>query len=237
MVVTIKVDIVGGSLAGFSAAISLKENDKSIKVVVHEKHKKIGYNPEGRRCGEAHSIEKEWNKWIPEKDSIFSTILKAEIYVGNKKQIIHRKPDSAYILNRQEFICQLARKAEKLGSIIQTNDKIKTINDLEGDFIIDASGCPSTIKRELGLKRGIKGVTYQQTLEDANCFISDVVKIFYTGNFGYFWIFPRNPKKKEINLISLCNSCHGKTNFNREKWMWFFKNLKNCNKKTTQLCI
>ena len=40
----IKVDIVGGSLAGLSTAISLKENDNSIKVVVHEKHKKIGYN-------------------------------------------------------------------------------------------------------------------------------------------------------------------------------------------------
>jgi flavin-dependent dehydrogenase len=26
------------------------------------------------------------------------------------------------------------------------------------------------------------------------------LKVIYTGNFGYYWIFPRDPKKKEINL-------------------------------------
>ena len=54
--ITIKVDIIGGGIAGLSSAISLKENDKTIKVVIHEKNNKIGYNYEGRRCGEAHSI-------------------------------------------------------------------------------------------------------------------------------------------------------------------------------------
>ena len=63
--ITIKVDIVGGSISGLTAAKSLKENDESIKVVVHEKYKEIGYNREGRRCGEAHSIESIWKKWKP----------------------------------------------------------------------------------------------------------------------------------------------------------------------------
>jgi flavin-dependent dehydrogenase len=58
-VILIKVDIVGGSIAGLSSALSIKENNESIDVVVHEKNKKIGYNHEGRKCGEAHSIEKE----------------------------------------------------------------------------------------------------------------------------------------------------------------------------------
>lgn len=169
--INIKVDIIGGSLGGLSAAISLKENDKSIKVVVHEKHKKIGYNHEGRRCGEAHSIEAEWKKWKPEKKSYFNEITKVEAIVGNKEHIFNRKPGTAFMLNRQEFICQLARDAEKLGAVIQTDDKIKTISDIDGDYIIDASGCPSSIKRELGLTKGIKGVAYQQTLEDSNRFI------------------------------------------------------------------
>jgi protoporphyrinogen oxidase len=39
MVVSIKVDIVGADLSGLSTAISLKEHDKSIIVVVHEKYK------------------------------------------------------------------------------------------------------------------------------------------------------------------------------------------------------
>ena len=195
-----KVDIVGGSISGLSTAISLKEHNESITVIVHEKHKKIGYNHEGRRCGEAHSVEFEWKKWKPEKKSYFNEITKGEVIIGSKKRVYHREPGVGYILNRPEFICQLARKAEKLGVIIQTDDKIKTINDLDGKFIVDASGCPSTVKRELEINRGIKGVTYQQTLEDSNYFISDTLKFIYLGNVGYYWIFPRDPKKKEINL-------------------------------------
>ena len=198
--IRIKVDIVGGSLSGLSAAISLKKNNSKIDVIVHEKYKKIGYNHEGRRCGEAHSVESEWKHWKPAKKSIFNEIINVETIIGSKTYVVKRAPGASCILNRQEFICQLAREAEKLGAVIQTNDKIKTISDLDGNYIIDASGCPSSIKRELGLNRGIKGMTYQQTLEDANCFISDTVKIFFTESFGYYWIFPRNPIKKEINI-------------------------------------
>jgi flavin-dependent dehydrogenase len=87
-----------------------------------------------------------------------------------------------------------------LGVKILKNNKINGINDLNADFIIDASGCPSIVKKELGLNRGIKGKTYQQTLENSNIFISDTVKLFYSEFGGYFWIFPRNPSKKEINI-------------------------------------
>jgi flavin-dependent dehydrogenase len=199
-VVIIKVDIVGGSISGLSTAIALKQYNKSIKAVVHEKYKTIGYNREGRRCGEAHSVESEWKKWKPKGKSIFNEITKIETIIGKKRHILIRKPGTSCILNRQEFICQLSRQAEKLDVIIQTDDKIKTISSLDGDYIIDASGCPSSIKRELGFDKGIKGLTYQQTLEDSNCFVSDTVKIVFTESFGYYWIFPRNSLKKEINF-------------------------------------
>lgn len=196
----IKVDIIGGSLGGCSAAISLKQHDPSIDVVIHEKYKEIGYNHEGRRCGEAHSVEREWTKWKPEGKSIFNTILKGEVTIGKKQYQTRRQPGVAFVLNRQEFICQLARDAEKHGAIIRTNDKIKTIEDLHGDYIIDASGCPSCVRRELGLRPGFVGTTYQQTLEDANCFCADTIKIIFTSTPGYFWIFPRNPEKQEVNV-------------------------------------
>jgi flavin-dependent dehydrogenase len=197
---SIKVDIVGGSLSGLSTAISLKEHDPSIEVVVHEKYKTIGYNHEGRRCGEAHSLEREWTKWKPTGKSIFNQIRKGEVFVGKKRYEVHRLPGAAFILNRQEFVCQLARDAEKLGALICANERIKAVADLDGDFFVDASGCPSTIKRELGFNQGLKGATYQQTLEDTNCFVSDTVKIFYTSRFGYFWVFPRTPEKNEVNV-------------------------------------
>ena len=200
MVSVIRVDIVGGSISGFSAAMSLKECKKSIEVVVHEKYREIGYNHEGRQCGEAHTVEGEWKKWAPENDSIFNDITKGEVLVGNKKLLFQRTPGTSCILNRQAFICQLARTAKQQGVVIQTNDKIKTIAELEGDYIIDASGCPSSIKRELGIPYGLVGSAYQQTLEQSNWFFPNTVKIVFFGEFGYYWIFPRDPRKKEINL-------------------------------------
>lgn len=198
--VKIKIDVVGGGLGGLSAAISLKETNKDISVSVHEKYKEIGYNHEGRRCGEAYTCEGEQARWKPIGKSIFNIITRVETIVGDRKYTLKRAPGTSYMLNKQEFICQLARDAEKLGVEIKTNDKIKSVGDLDGDYIVDASGCPSSIKRELGLSKGIKGFTYQQTLEDSNFFVSDVVKVIFTGSPGYYWIFPRNPEKREINL-------------------------------------
>jgi len=199
-VIKIKVDIIGGSLSGISAGISLKKNNKSVEVIIHEKHKTIGYNHEGRRCGEAHTVESKWIPDIPKGKSIFNNITKAEVIIGKKRHIVHKEINKAFILNRQEYIYQLGKKAENLGVIISTNDKIKTINDLDGNYIIDASGCPSLVKRELGLSGGIRGTTYQQTLENSNNFISDTIKVIHSEFGGYFWIFPRNPLKNEINL-------------------------------------
>lgn len=198
--IRIKIDIVGGSISGLSAATSLKEHGRDITVVIHEKHKNIGYNPEGRRCGEAYKIEPQWNKWQPKKECIFNEIKTVEAIIDDKKYVSNLEPGNYMILNRQEFICQLANTAEKLGVEILTDDKIKSVDDLDGDYIIDASGCPSSIKRELGLNKGIKGVTYQQTLECSNCFNPHLVKISFMGLFGFYWIFPRNSEKKEVNI-------------------------------------
>lgn len=169
-------------------------------MVVHEKYKDIGYNHEGRRCGEAHTVEREWTKWIPLGKSVYNTILNAEVVIGQKHYRTQRPPGVAFILNRQEFICQLARDAEKRGVLLKTNEKIRSVEDLDGDVIVDASGCPSIVKRELNLKTGFIGITYQETLEDSNVFQADTIQVMFTIPSGYFWIFPRNPEKKEVNI-------------------------------------
>jgi flavin-dependent dehydrogenase len=197
----IKIDIVGGSLSGLSTAISLKRHDKSIDVIVHEKYRTMGYNHEGRRCGEAYSIGEDWKKWRPSEKSVFNHITKIETVVGDKHYSSLRKPGEYFILNRQEFICQLAREAEQLGVTLCTGDRIHSIDELDGEYIVDASGYPSTIKRELHLESGMQAKTYQQTLENCNLFIPHLLKLIYTDFCaGYFWIFPRNPEKKEVNL-------------------------------------
>jgi len=137
---------------------------------------------------------------VPTGKSIYNTILRAEVTVGKHHYITTRPPGVAFILNRQEFICQLACDAEKKGVILQTNDKIQSINDLTGDVLVDASGCPSMVKRELNLRVGYIGKTYQETLEDANCHFCDTIQIIFSRDGGYFWIFPRNPEKNEVNI-------------------------------------
>lgn len=168
--------------------------------MVHEKYKEIGYNHEGRRCGEAHSVEREWIQWKPTGKSIFNSILHADVTIGKHRYTAQRPPNVGFMLNRQEFICQLARDAEKRGVVLQTNDKVQSVDDLNGDVLVDASGCPSIVKRELKLGTGFIGVTFQQTLENANCFQSDTIRIFFSSSGGYFWVFPRDPKKHEVNV-------------------------------------
>lgn len=127
-------------------------------------------------------------------------ILRAEVTIGKHHYVAQRPPNVAFMLNRQEFICQLARDAEKKGVDFKTSDKIRSVDDLDGDVIVDGSGCPSMVKRELGIGSGFLGTTYQETLEDANCFQPDILRIIFSVPAGYYWIFPRNPEKKEVNI-------------------------------------
>jgi len=200
VVIVIRIDIVGGSLGGLSAALSLKRLDRTLDVVVHEKYNAIGYNHEGRRCGEGYEIEPDWNHWQPTERSIFNHIQQIETIVGKKTYRAHQPPGTFYMLNRQEFICQLARDAEGLDVEINTGDKIHSVDELDGEYIVDASGCPSTIKKSLGLHQGIVGSTYQQTIEGCNWFAPHVIKVIFFDASGYYWVFPRDPKKREINL-------------------------------------
>jgi flavin-dependent dehydrogenase len=199
-VIIIKVEIIGGGLAGLSTAISLKNLDNNIEVTLHEKYKEIGYNPEGRRCGEGHTVEANWKKWKPNEKSIYNQVTTVLTFVDNKKYTAKVQSGIGYILNRQEFIHQLGQQAKKTGVEIITGDKIHSENELKANYIIDASGCPSIIKKNLGLDKGIKGQSYQQTLEQSNCFISDTLKVYFSDALGYYWIFPRDPTKKEVNV-------------------------------------
>lgn len=195
-----KVDIIGGGIAGISTSLALKRQNKEIDVTIHEKNKKIGYNHNARKCGEGYTYVKEWGVEKPQKKSIFCEIKKIEVKIGNKKSIHPSKPNTLFTLNKPEFICQIKRKAEKLGVEIVTEDKIKNINELDSDYIVDASGCPSLVKRKLKINNSFASVGYQQTIENYKNFNKNVYKIFFQGDAGYYWIFPRNPDKKEINV-------------------------------------
>jgi flavin-dependent dehydrogenase len=195
-----QVDIIGGGLAGLATALSLKQHDARIDVIVHEKHKNIGYNTDGRRCGEAHNIDAEWMKWKPPLEGRYTQITHAETTIGENRFTIHQKPDTAWVLNRPAYIAWLGKQALDMGVEIRCNEKINDVYGLPGDFIVDASGCPSMVKRQLGLRKGFIGCSYQQTLQNASWYVSDTIRIVYDAHGGYFWVFPRDPTKKEINV-------------------------------------
>jgi flavin-dependent dehydrogenase len=201
-VIPIKIDIVGGGLSGLSTAITIREQNPHINVVVHEKNKEIGYNREGRRCGEGYCLYPEIIRWQPLEKSIFTVIKKQDFTVGEKTYHMPAPSvvSSVIILNKQEFIAQLGRQAATLGVEIRTDDSITSIESMNGDYLVDASGCPSVIRRQLGIPTKHYGICYQETLQDANVFSSDTMRFFFLESLGYYWMFPRNPQKKEINL-------------------------------------
>ncbi|MEM0493154.1 MAG: NAD(P)/FAD-dependent oxidoreductase [Candidatus Thermoplasmatota archaeon] len=132
------------------------------------------------------------------------------------RYVIKRSPGTSYILNRQRFIAQLRERSKRLGVVFCMGEKVKSIDRFDGDYIVDASGCPSTIKRLLDIPLRRVGLTYQQTLENSNCFLHGKIRMIFSGDFGYYWVFPRDPKKNEVN-VGLGVFSHGKMRRLKEK--------------------
>jgi flavin-dependent dehydrogenase len=195
-----QVDIIGGGLSGLATALSIKEHDSSVDVIVHEKYKRIGHNRDARKCGEAHSVESFSLKWKPLKKGIANSIHRGEIVVGNKTYVFERKPDTAWILDRPSFIESLGEKAKKKNVEFMLNDTIDDISSLSGDIIVDASGCPSIVKRNLGIPHRFVGLGFQQTIKDCSAFNDHTLKIIFDRNGGYYWLFPRHSKTREMNI-------------------------------------
>jgi len=76
------------------------------------------------------------------------------------------------------------------------------------------------VKRELNIGTGFTGKTYQETLENSNCFHCNTIQIIFTSHFGYFWIFPRNPEKREVNVGV---ATFGKFGYNLREMLTSFK--------------
>lgn len=194
------VHIIGGGLSGLATALSIKEHNEHIAVTIFEKHKKIGFNTDGRQCGEAHNIDAEWMKWKPSKKAIACSVSKGEVYVGNHQYHYESKPGTAWILNRPQFIFELAEKAKELGVQIQCNSKIHDSSFSNADIIVDASGCPSVIKKKYNFLHGLYSKSYQQTLIDSNSYFPNTLKVYFDQRIGYYWIFPRREQYQEINI-------------------------------------
>lgn len=206
-----QVDIIGGGLSGLSTALSIKDHDSNVKVCVHEKHDRIGFNRDARKCGEAHCIESFSLKWKPPDQAIASPIYHGETIAGKKKITYERKPDTAWILDRPAYIAYLGEKCTQCGVEFSLTDKITDVWDLSGDIIVDASGCPSVVKKQLGFKHRFVGIGYQQTIEQCSAFEKNTLRLFFDKHGGYYWLFPRDQQNRELNIgIGVFNNIDSK---------------------------
>jgi len=171
-------------------------------VTVHEKHRTIGYNPEGRRCAEGYIWYPDLPEWGPPSDCVYTVIKDQELVLGGTSYNPPIDPRllATVIINKQRFIARLGSQAQELGVDVRTHNAITKVSQLDGHYIVDASGCPSLLRKDLGFPVERAAKSYQQTLEEANVFLADTVRFFFKNSLGYYWIFPRDTAKREINL-------------------------------------
>ena len=194
-----RIAIVGGGVAGLASAYWLSKH--GFKVKLYERHREIGFNPDGFRCGEAHFVRAE-EGITPPKNAISKVVRGVLLRTCNKKYIVLPKKElngTMVVLHKPKFLRFLAEIAEREGAEIITGRKIRRKQDLgDADFILDASGCPPLFKP---LNRKRLGITYQETIENCNIYPKDFLEQHWLQHeMGYLWIFPKDDRTRTVNL-------------------------------------
>lgn len=207
--------IVGGNLAGASAAINAAK--KGVNVALIERHKEP-FDP--AHCGEGVAdVAFDFfdflgiNKNKLSKNIISNFIIDISDF---KKFNFKLTKHKVYIFNRTQLEKDLLKKAEKNGAKIILGSNVRDFNPpnkiildnnktLEGKIIIDASGISCKIGSKLGINTKLKpedvGVCIQSRVEGD--FNEDTIQLWYHrpyAPFGYSWLFPINKKIANIGL-------------------------------------
>ena len=206
------VVVVGGNLAGATAAINAVESGVSVALV--ERHKKPFFPA---HCGEA--MPDTWAKFINlEKTGCPINKIKNVIFnvSSSKEYHINMNKHRAYIIDRNYAENYLLEEAKNKGVDLKLGMKMtdfKPPNDvildndktIKGRFIIDASGISCQVGRRIGMATKLKpediGVCIQSRV---HCNLkSDTIKMWFHkpyAPFGYAWFFPVNNKEANIGI-------------------------------------
>lgn len=196
------VVVIGGNLAGASAAIYAAQSGVSVALVERNKEPLFP-----ARCGEgitdvtAESLVLD--KIGCQQNDIKNVIInvaspKEYTFTLNKHRMI--------VFDRNYLEKELLKKAEKQGVVLLLGRSMKDFNPpheiilenhnkIEGRVIIDASGIACQVGRRLGLNTRLKpkdiGVCIQSRVQSD--FNADTIKYWYHrpyAPFGYAWLFP-----------------------------------------------
>jgi digeranylgeranylglycerophospholipid reductase len=206
------VVVIGGNLAGASAAINAVE--KGVSVALVERHKEP-FSP--AHCGEGIA---DVTAELLELDKINcpkNEINLVQVNVSNFKEYSFKlKTHKIFIIDRDYLEKRLLEKAREKGVklILGVGMKdFKPLNDvildnedkISGKVIVDASGIACQIGRRIGLNTRLKpediGVCIQSRVKSN--FNNQSQKMwFHTpyAPFGYSWVFPKSNTLANIGL-------------------------------------
>jgi digeranylgeranylglycerophospholipid reductase len=204
------VIVIGGNLAGASAAINAAE--KGVNVALVERHMEP-FSP--AHCGEG--IADVTGELLDKINCPKNEINFVQINVSTfKEHLFKLKTHKIFIIDRNYIEKSLLEKARKKGVKlilgVGMND-FKPPNDvilgneekISGKVIIDASGIACQVGRRIGLNTRLKpediGVCIQSRVKSN--FNNQIQKMwFHTpyAPFGYAWVFPKSSTLANIGL-------------------------------------
>jgi len=206
------VVVIGGNLAGASAAI--KAAERGVNVALVERHKEP-FSP--AHCGEGIADVTAELLELEKINCPKNEINLVQINVSTFKEYFFKlKTHKIFIIDRNYVEKRLLEKAEKKGVKLilgvsmkdfkQPNDVILDNEEIiSGKVIVDASGIACQVGRRIGLNTHLKpediGVCIQSRVKGN--FNNQIQKMwFHTpyAPFGYAWIFPKSNTLANIGL-------------------------------------
>ena len=212
------VVVVGGGPIGCMTAYFTAKS--GFKTLVVEEHREIGkpVHCSGKVCVKAFE---EFNL---SKTSIVNKVRGAYFYSPDNKFFSVSKPTvESYIVDREIFDKDIAKKAEKAGAEILTSTKcyklekdkaeynlrfrcksFQSSNSIKCKAVVDAEGWKPILLENLKPKKGIKFLAgIQVDMENVEFNRQDHVELYFGGKFfpGFFgWIIPLDKEKARVGL-------------------------------------
>ena len=205
------VIVVGGNLAGASAAISAASRD--LKVALIERNKKPFFPA---HCGEA--IDMQTLKWFNLYDLNYlkNPIKEIIINVEFKKIKLKYRDPSILVIDRNFIENELLKRAKNHGVKMILGNSMKDFKSpnkivladnkiIEGKIIIDGSGIACHVGKKIGLFTKLRqediGVLVQSRIESN--FNKETMKFWFHKPYaplGYAYLFPLNNKIANIGV-------------------------------------
>jgi len=206
-----KVLIVGAGPSGLACAEQVLTNTK-FDVTIMERKSQVGENP---RCAGGVSL------WMAEKvgvsipeNCIVARIRRVRIYApdGNYWELKGDK-DYGYILNRELFEQDMAKRVEALGGRIELRHAARgkiSLKPFQGyvhecDYLVGADGFPSAVARSVGAQEpqfcDIHHCFQKEIIWD--WFPKDMIEIYFGSKVapkGYLWLFTSGENKVRAGL-------------------------------------